>query len=272
MTETTLTADPETADANEPEGPGRVRRFASALWRIVRLLVVVGLVGALVYYGWPIVNERFVAPVATNSAELGETRTRLDDAEQAIALLEARLQELTDREAGLPDRLVAAELALASATDLQSELESDLESLDRRISAHSTRLDDIDALQAEMAGDFDARTIEFVRELQLVRVMELLSRARLFLFEANYGLAANDIDAARLIVLELQRESIEWNSETVSEVVFRLDKSLNALPGRPVVAAADLDIAWQVLLGGLSEALPIDIEADAEPTPDTAGG
>lgn len=263
MTKSTIT----TTDQLLPDTgsqPGKMRRFASALWRTMRTLTVVGLIAALGYFGWPILNERVVAPIAENSATLQATESRLADAERTIETLGNRLQTLTDLEADVPDRLSALEGEFRVVEDDQQEMADRVDSFDIRIATHTTRLAVLDGVQDELFKMVADQDSEFRRELDLVRIMELLSRARLFLFEANYGLAASDIDAARLILLEVQAQSPGWESEMMAELLFRMDRSREAIPNRPVVAAGDLDIAWEVLLAGLPDVLPDDSSVETK--------
>ena len=106
------------------------------------------------------------------------------------------------------------------------------------------------SLQAGIAANQDS----VGRQVSMLRSMELLSRARLFLFEADYGLARRDVEAARNILAAVP--AIEGDAEVLTETVFRLDRTLANLPDRPVVASNDLDIAWAVLLGQIPPAPP----------------
>ena len=85
-----------------------------------------------------------------------------------------------------------------------------------------------------------AGSAELATQVTMLRSMELLSRARLFLYQANYGLAEQDVAAARAL--------IPTDTAVGEEVALRLDRVIESLPDRPVTAADDLDIAWQLLL------------------------
>jgi hypothetical protein len=88
----------------------------------------------------------------------------------------------------------------------------------------------------------------------LDRALQLLSRARLYLSQSNYGLAREDISAARSLLFSML-DTISSQKETgLRMVIERLDFALVNLPAYPVVAVYDLDIAWQLLVDDLPAA------------------
>lgn len=91
--------------------------------------------------------------------------------------------------------------------------------------------------------------LKMMRQFGLLRSMKLLSRARLFLFQSNFGLAEQDVQIARDLLSEIAADYPETDAALMNEVIFRLDRTLDQLPEWPVTAADDLDIAWSVLLG-----------------------
>jgi hypothetical protein len=97
-----------------------------------------------------------------------------------------------------------------------------------------------------------------------LKTMELLSRARLSLYQSNFGLARQDVQIARDLLATVQPDAPESLAEDLNAVVLRLDMTLSNLPDFPVAASDDLDIAWQILLAGLPEVTPT---ASATPSP-----
>jgi hypothetical protein len=94
------------------------------------------------------------------------------------------------------------------------------------------------------------------RQINLLKSMELLSRARLFMYESNFGLARQDVQIGRDLLAKIQPDAPRPLSDELKTVVQRLDMSLSNLPDFPVAASDDLDIAWQILLSGLPQATP----------------
>jgi len=96
--------------------------------------------------------------------------------------------------------------------------------------------------------------------------MELLSRARLSMYQSNFGLARQDVQIARDLLAAVRPEAPNSLAEDLEAVLIRLDLTLSNLPNFPVAASDDLDIAWQVLLSGLPEVTPT---VSTTPTPAT---
>jgi hypothetical protein len=94
--------------------------------------------------------------------------------------------------------------------------------------------------------------------------MELLSRARLFMYQSNFGLAEQDVQIARDVLVTVQRDAPDSLAEDLETVLLHLELALSNLPNFPVAASDDLDIAWQILLTGSA---PTPTSAAGMPTP-----
>ena len=116
------------------------------------------------------------------------------------------------------------------------------------------RMDRFDSDLADLRMVDDGLGIDQSR----LRSMELMSRARLFLYQANYGQAEQDVAAAQVVLTRLGSDDVD-----IVEAIERLDRVVAALPDRPVSANADLDIAWQLLLGDLPGIPVTELEPDA---------
>ena len=208
------------------------------------MLIVLAAVGVGIYFGWPVVYDRYIRPVETNTADLSTLEQQLGDATARIAELEAD------------------SAALSAA---QSDTSTRVGELARSIDEHTSRLETLDAVAADLTAASDELSAAFDSELGLLRSMELLSRARLFLYQANYGLAAQDLTTARTILADLDSSS----NAAIEEAIFRLDLAIGVLPSRPVAASDDLDIAWQALLGEYAQPTPTTTTAPAPTSPTT---
>ncbi len=210
---------------------GRTRRFAKL---VASLALIVG-VGVGGYVGWPIVRERYIQPVETTATDVTTLR------EQLAATL-TRIDELESE-------LAAAQNAAVAQGDAIAELQATTETLTaqdvqtgRTVQSHtaslSTLTDQIDAVEASVA---QANQVALDQAVTMVAA-QYLGRARLFLYQANYGLAEQDIAAALKSLTQVPADVQN------SEVIERLTAAAEALPDRPVLAADELDIAWGVLL------------------------
>ncbi|HAV77863.1 MAG TPA: hypothetical protein DCX53_10990 [Anaerolineae bacterium] len=206
-------------DAKPSQSFGQiVRRIVLAILRLIIIVAVIGGIGATIYYGVPYVYQGYIRPVEQNTSQLNDLEFRQSQSEIELAELQTRLATL---EAGQTTNT-------ESLTDINSRV---------------VTLEGADIQRNESL-------VELTYQSELLRAMELLSRARLFLYQSNFGLARLDVQAARDILAEMQLTAPEGKQEDLSEALFRLDLVLKNLPSFPVAASDDLDIAWQVLLDG----------------------
>jgi cell division protein FtsB len=206
-----------------------VMRILVFLLQLIVFLAILGGIGAAAYFGLPIVYERYIRPVEQNTSQLNDLKFRQDRSDIQITDLQTRLATLESGQTTQSDSL----------TDLDSRVQT-------------------------LAGADIQRNeslIELTYQSDLLRAMELLSRARLFLYQSNFGLARSDVQAARDILAEMQATAPESKQKDLTEALFRLDLALQNLPDFPVAASDDLDIAWQILMDGYP------VAPTATPTP-----
>ncbi len=221
----------------------RVKRFFVILLRTLLTLMIAAVIGTALYFGVPYIYEKYILPVQENTEQLAALQTRQAQSELAIAGLQARLD--------------AMETAQATAN-----LDGRVSTLEEQIAAHTQRLAVLEAMQSALQTRADVTNVELARQVKLLKSMELLSRARMFLYQSNFGMARQDIQMARALLIEVQPDAPASLADDLTEILYRLDLTLSNLPNFPVAARDDLDIAWQVLLAGLPPE-----EATATPAP-----
>jgi len=201
--------------------------FLRALLRLILVILLIGGVGAAIYFGLPLLRERFIAPVEQNAA-------RVTELENEVANLKIQL----------------------------SEINHQMDEMNTSTEAHTASLEKLEAMQltleTELKENNDETLLRLKREVMMTRVLDMLARARLYLAQSNFGLAKEDIQSARDLLAELE---IESSDEVLAQAIARLDLALGNLPAFPVVASGDLEIAWQILMNGQATAT-----ATAEPT------
>jgi hypothetical protein len=206
--------------------------FIRALFRLIALVLVIGGIGAGLYYGLPFLNEKLIMPVERNTVRIAELSQQVD--------------------------------ALQTQID---EMSTQVDALDKTIAAHSTMLAQLEEMQTGLENQFnngnDKLAQELKREIKITRVIEFLSRARLYLSQSNFGLAKEDVQSARDLLVEVQTEYPEYKSDGLNQVMTRLDLALGNLPAFPVIAVGDVDIALQLLMDNLPEGAA---EVGATPT------
>ncbi|MFH1474916.1 MAG: hypothetical protein ABIG85_03560 [Chloroflexota bacterium] len=217
-----------------------MRRVVGWFVRAIVVLAVIAGIGAGIYFGWPVVYDRYLAPVQTNSADLGTLRDQ-------VVELQRQIDDLTSADSAMGARL---------------------SSIDERIAA-------LDEMSATLEASGRSAEADTARQLHVLKAMELMSRARLFMFQSNYGLAGQDVQAARDTLAGLGDGGTSDEVASIAVAVDRLDQTLAALPDFPIAARDDLDIAWQALLGRVptpsaSPGASAEPAATAKPSPTVA--
>jgi hypothetical protein len=226
-----------------PQRPGvgaTIRRFFELVLRLVSWVIIFGVFGAALYYGLPMLYQRFVVPVEQNTAQMAELQAQ---------------QELTEQEvSNLHEQLNALETGQTQNVQSLNELDTRMGAIEADIDAHTKSLAAIDKIQAEMQEHDEATSAELQREISVLKSMELLSRARLFMYQSNFGLARQDVQIARDLLARIDLDEEDEFANDMNAVIRRLDLVLSSLPNFPVAASDDLDIAWQILLSGIPDA------------------
>ncbi len=190
--------------------------FLRSLLRLAIILAVISVFGAALYFGLPFINEKFMAPVEQNTAQI-------DKLEAEISALQSQVREMNSR----------------------------VEALEGSIETHTASIDRLkivqDALEEKLQQNNNQLLLELKHEVMMTRALDVLGRARLYLAQSNFGSAKEDIRSARDLFAQLQAET---NDKILEQVIGRLDLALGNLPTFPVVAAGDLEIAWQLLVTG----------------------
>jgi hypothetical protein len=228
----------------------RVGSFFRFLFRLVLLLILLAILSMALYFAVPLFYDTFVRPVEQNTSQVRELQSRQEQTEQQISDLQTKLDTLES---------------------VQNEYDGTLTELDQRvidieteITARTESLAALERLQSELEAQNQEMSEELERQINLLKSMELLSRARLSMYQSNFGLAQQDVQIARNLLAEVEPDAPEPLAEELDGVISRLDMTLANLPDFPVAASDDLDIAWQILLAGLPEAAPT---MSATPTP-----
>jgi TolA-binding protein len=214
--------------------------FIRALFRLIALALVIGGIGALLYYGLPFINQKVIVPIQENRVQINKLATKVDTLQMQLAgevdKLQSRLDETNER----------------------------VDSVEKSIEAQTASLTKLDEIQAKLEGEIrtshDEVLLELKHEVMLTRALDMLGRARLYLAQSNFGLAREDVKSARDLLIDLHAET---NDKVLDLAIARLDLTLGNLPAFPVVAAGDLEIAWQILMSG-------EAPATSTPEPTTA--
>lgn len=219
--------------------------FFRGLIRLVALVIILGAIVALGYYGLPAIRSYLMGPVEQNRIEIVQLRSELQTMQNQMAELQTQLADANGRVDALEKSVAAHTASLTKLEEMQSALEKNVEEGDAKLTADLTR------------------------DIKLTRSIEYLSRARLYLSQSNFGLARSDVQAARDLLAEVQADAPDFKADALSQVLMRLDLALGNLPAFPVIAVSDVDIALELLMSGLPEgaAIPTATPTIVEATP-----
>lgn len=240
---------PDTQSASVGPTVGqRLRRFFELLLRLVSWIIIFTVFSAALYYTVPLLYQRFVVPVEQNTVQVAE--------------LQAQQQQLEQQLSALQQEFAALETAQGKNTESLSELEDRLGQLETGIDSHTKSLAALEKMQSSLQEQDELTSSELARQIDLMKSVELLSRARLYMYQSNFGLAKADVQAARDLLVEVQPDAKNFLARELDAVIQRLDLVLSNLPNFPIAAADDLDIAWQILISGMPS---MDTNATAIP-------
>jgi len=235
-----IDAEPEALPPARPSFGLRVRRFFDFLLRLLALLIILGVIGVGLYYGLPLLYQKYIVPVEQNTAEVTELQSRQEQTEQELADLQTKLETI--------------ETVQNEHDQSLTELDGRVSEIETEIAAHTKSLAALERMQSELQLQDETTSADLERQINVLKAMELLSRARLFMYQSNFGLARQDIQIARDLLVTVQQDAPRSLANDLDAVVRRLDLVLSDLPNFPVAASDDLDIAWQILLSGLPPA------------------
>jgi len=91
------------------------------------------------------------------------------------------------------------------------------------------------------------------QDLDLLRILELLSRANQYLLHSNFGLVEETLETAKLALLNLQESLPGFQQEVISNMLNLVDQVIVDLPAKPALAADKLELAWQLGINGLPQ-------------------
>lgn len=247
---------------NPSSGFGRaIKSILRTLFRLLLALVAGVIIGAALYYGGYLLytqlrNYQAGLENRISNLEAGRSSTsqRLESSMESIneRLAEVEHQQMLDRESlsSLEAGYGSLQQAITSQTgtlEKLTRLEAELENMKGFLGYEATQVAGLVVTQTAP----DSPILSLQNEIKVLQAMELLGRARLYLLQSNYGLAAEDVRSARGLVQELQEQAPLYQQDMIQTCNERLERVLTSLPASPVQAAGDLEVAWEMLSQGL---------------------
>jgi hypothetical protein len=259
------------------------QRFPGILLRLILVLTAGCLVGAVVYFsavGWiPYIEQRIFQPIDDNQAEINSLSTAQADLEDQIinlqdtlnAALSTASDPLAEAVEAISAELEAIQIAIDTNTyyaatlnpEMIATVTSKLDATNRNLSAIAT---------AQMKG------VGIPQDINMLRVLTLLSQANMHLLHDNYGLAGEQLELARQFLADMVVKVPPAQRVVVLEMIKLIESSLKDLPSRPGLAADKLELAWKMgiaefpqqeseNLGTITPTPTADPELTTTPTP-----
>ncbi|MCK4489115.1 MAG: hypothetical protein KAU23_02590 [Anaerolineales bacterium] len=255
--------NPSPETNNSPIRPKK--SIGGILLRLMITIITAVILGAVIYFSVvgliPYLDNRVFQPIDDNQAkvqELKETQQALED--QILELSET----LEFNQTLLGEGISAYQSTLYDLQEglkrLNQEVISAQEAFDYRgytITVYPQMMATLSAKQvansrylaALATAQFSSSSIN--QDLDLLRILELLSRANQFLLHSNFGQAEETLLAAKFELLNLQENLLYFQRDAISSMLNLVDQAIIDLPAKPALAAEKLELAWQLGINGL---------------------
>ena len=253
-------------ETNKPQIEPK-KSIGGILLRLMITIIAAVMLGAVIYFsavGWiPYLDNRIFQPIDDNQAmvqELKETQQALEN--QILDLSETLEFSQTLLGEGISAYQSILDDMQQDLKKLDQEVVSVQEAFDYRghtITVYPQMLATLSAKQAANSlhidilatAQFNSSSIN--NDLDLLRILELLSRANQYLLHSNFGLAEEALMTAKLYLLNLQESLPGFQQEVISNMLNLVDQVIVDLPAKPALAAEKLELAWQLGISGLPQ-------------------
>ncbi|MCJ7734033.1 MAG: hypothetical protein MUP11_05755 [Anaerolineales bacterium] len=261
-----------------PQKPAS-RTAPGILLRLVLALIAGTLIGAVVYFaavGWiPYLDQRIFQPIDNNRENLNELEATQMVLESQIEILMETLESYqTQIDLGIQSTLEVLNLSITQLSDDVGEMQSDIDHntyyggtvIPAILATVSAKQDSTDRNLSALATA-QMRESGTSQEIDLLRILELFSRANQDLLHDNYGQAEEELLAAQAILQKLEL-NLPASQRVISiEILGLVNQIIADLPSKPVLAAEKLQLAWQMGINGFPEPAWENQTGTVTPTP-----
>jgi|GEM_PF-1544284 len=234
-----------------------VGAFFRALLRLIIVILAGVILAGLLYMGFVLIYQQAILPARENAARLSLLETQqaaqMDQLSQRMEKLQQQVTQLGNEMIVLQDEFAALKRDQEMVQSTQQAYPLQLKRLDE-LEKKLAQVQKIgqDALQLAEENQKTIASGELLAgleyQLTVLKSALLIQRARVYLGQANLGLARDEIRAARILLIELQQTASEEQKAELAAWLGRLDSALVNLPDRPVMAASDLQTAENLIL------------------------
>lgn len=234
-----------------------VGAFFRALLRLIIVILAGVILAGLLYMGFVLIYQQAILPARENAARLSLLETQqaaqMDQLSQRMEKLQQQVTELGNEMIVLQDEFAALKRDQEMVQSTQQAYPLQLKRLDE-LEKKLAEVQKIgqDALQLAEENQKTITSGELLTgleyQLTVLKSALLIQRARVYLSQANLGLARDEIRAARLLLVGLQQTASAEQKAELAAWLGRLDSALVNLPERPVMAASDLQAVENLIL------------------------
>jgi chromosome segregation ATPase len=215
--------------------------------------------GAGVYYGVRSFYRDAIEPLQTLDQRMREMEASVAQLSDALreersstaderSELQARTASQAEELGSMTAQIARIENQIEEQEDALDEIEQLREGLNQIETDLTLTGEQLEELKNQVAaGDLPVERVE--QNLQLMRVMNLMTRARLWIEQDNFGLADDDLQVAlEIMQLLVEGEASAQDSEPLQQISDHLTLALEVVRSNPGLAEEELEIAWKLLI------------------------
>lgn len=267
-------------EINKP--PVRPKKsIGGILLRLMITIIAAVLLGTVIYFsavGWiPYLDNRIFQPIDANQLmvqELKKTQQSLEN--QILALSETLEYNQTMLDEGinayqstLDDLGHDLHNLLNEVISVQAtfELSSHTITVYPQMFATLTSKQEANARHIDALATAQFSSTDILQEIELLKILELLSRANQFMLHSNFGQGEETLKTAKLNLIKLQENLPQLQREVISNILMLVDQAIVDLPTKPALASKKLELAWQLGISGLHQLDGEGATGTTTPTP-----
>jgi len=243
------------------------KSIGGIILRLMITIIAAVVLGAVIYFsavGWiPYLDNRVFQPIDANQKmvqELKETQQSLEDQIQRLSeTLEYNQTMLGEGINAYQSTLDGLEQDLQMLQHEVISVQATFELTSHTITVYPQALATLTAKQDANARHLNVlATAQYSstgirQEIELLRILELFSRANQYLLHSNFGLAEETLKTAKLELTKLRENLPGFQREVITNILDLVDQVVVDLPAKPALAAEKLELAWQVGINGLPQ-------------------
>ena len=251
----------------EKSKPTSIKSIGLIIMRLLLTVILAVLLGTGVYYGAfgviPALDLKLLQSNNENITHLQDLRETQQAVESQITGLEKTLVHnqtlLVNDILSNQSTLAFMEEELHRLNNASSSARATLVASSSLITQYSQLLSTLQANQAsnirflETLATAQISSNWIQQEIELLRILDLLSRTNQFLLHSNFGLAEETLTIAKKDLFVLREDVPSYHQDVISEMLDIIDQVIIDLPAKPALAAKKLELVWQLGITALPQ-------------------